>query len=206
MQEIVAIIDRSGSMAGKEADTIGGINATIDQLKQTKEKDEAINFSLKFFDHESFLKIRSLDIDKIRPIPITELKPRGQTALLDAMGDTILFFINKKLLDPNAYESCIIYVATDGFENASRRYNNDSIKNLIQQAKTFKIEILYLGANQDAILESSKFGLDCSQAINYSERQETVEAVYRSVGSAAKRFRVGASVGFTPDERQDSVM
>lgn len=206
MQEIVAIIDRSGSMAGKEADTIGGINATIDQLKQTKEKDEAIHFSLKFFDHESFLKIRSLDIDKIRPIPITELKPRGQTALLDAMGDTILFFINKKLLDPNAYESCIIYVATDGYENASRRYNNDSIKNLIQQAKTFKIEILYLGANQDAILESSKFGLDCNQAINYSERQETVEAVYRSVGSAAKRFRVGASVGFTPDERQDSVM
>ena len=206
MQEIVAIIDRSGSMAGKESDTIGGINATIDQLKKTKEANEKINFSLKFFDHNSYVRIRSLDIEQIRPIPVNELRPRGQTALLDAMGDTILFFINKKLLDSNSFESCIIYVATDGYENASKKYTNETMKTLIEQAKTFKIEILYLGANQDAIFESSKFGLDCNQAINYSERQDTVESAYRNVGNVAKRYRSGAPVAFTQGERQDSVM
>ena len=58
-QEIVALIDRSGSMAGKESDTIGGINTTINELKDTKKEDEEIYFSLKLFDHEQILKIRN---------------------------------------------------------------------------------------------------------------------------------------------------
>ena len=33
IQEVVAIIDSSGSMSEKESDTIGGINSTIKELK-----------------------------------------------------------------------------------------------------------------------------------------------------------------------------
>lgn len=207
IQEVVAIIDRSGSMAGKESDTIGGINATIDELKQSKMNgsNEIIKFSLKFFDHEENLKIRSLDIENIRPLNVSELRPRGQTALLDAMGNTITFFINKKMSDPSSFETCIIYVATDGIENASKKFNKSHIKNLIQQAKMFSIEILYLGANQDAILEANKFGLDASQVLNYTERQDTVQSAYRSVARAAKRYRSGNNTGFLEVERTMSV-
>ena len=204
IQEVVAVVDRSASMIGKETDTIGGINSTIQELKNNKE-NEIIKFSLKFFDHLEFLKIRSLDIENIRPLSINDLKPRGQTALLDAMGNTIQFFLNKKILDPNSFNTCIIYIATDGYENCSKKFSNESIKNLINEAKKYSIEILYLGANQDAILESSKFGLDSTQALNYDETTENIECVYRSAARAAKRYRTGNSIEFLKTERSQSV-
>ncbi len=204
MQEIVAIIDRSGSMSGKEEDTVGGINATIDELKKNKTADENINFSLKFFDHESYLRIRSMDITKVNPIPVTDMKPRGQTAILDAMGDTILFFITKKIKDPNSFTSCIIYVATDGLENCSQRYTNNLVKNLIESGSQYGITLLYLAANQDAILEANKFGLNAEQAINYSETKDTTVNVYRSAGRAAKRVRSGQPAAFLHPERAAS--
>jgi len=204
IQEVVAIIDRSGSMSGKESDTIGGINSTIEELKSDK-NNEIIKFSIKFFDHQEYMKIRSLDIENVRPLNVKDLLPRGQTALLDAMGNTISFFINKKICEPNSFDSCIIYIATDGFENCSKKFTHENIRNLIEQAKNYSIEILYLGANQDAILEASKFGLDAKQAMNYSENTENVESAYRSAARAAKRYRFGDSIEFLEPERVESV-
>ena len=204
IQEVVAIIDRSGSMAGKEADTIGGINSTIQELKNNK-VNEIIKFSVKFFDDREHIKFRSLDIENVRPLNVKDLMPRGQTALLDAMGSTISFFINKKMCEPSSFDSCIIYVATDGHENCSKKFTNEKIRNLINEAKKFSIELLYLGANQDAILEASKFGLDANQAMNYSENTENVESAYRSAASAAKRFRSGESISFLQSERNASL-
>ena len=204
MQEIVAIVDRSGSMAGKEEDTVGGINATIDELKNNKNENENINFSLKFFDHESYLRIRSMDITKVKPIPVSDLRPRGQTAIL--MQWEILFFIllQKKLQIQMHFNSRVIYVATDGLENCSKRYTNVSLKNLIESAANYGITILYLAANQDAILEANKFGLNADNAINYSETKETTENVYRAAGRAAKRVRTGQPAAFLHPERTAS--
>lgn len=203
IHEVVAIVDRSGSMVGKEADTIGGINSTIEELKSNK-CNEIIKFSLKFFDHQEYLKIRSLDVENVIQLNIKDLVPRGQTALLDAIGNTITYYINKKMCDTSSYDTCIIYVATDGHENCSKKFTHENIKNLIEQAKKYSIEILYLGANQDAILEASKFGLDTSQAMNYSENSENVESAYRSAARAAKRYRNGDNIGFLETERSAS--
>lgn len=205
IQEVAAIIDRSGSMAGKESDTIGGINTTINELKKNK-TNEIIKFSLKFFDNKEIIKIKHMDIENVHDLKVSDLVPRGQTALLDAMGKTISYFINKKICEPDSYESCIIYVATDGFENCSKKYDNDKIKNLIQEAKKYMIEVLYLGANQDAIFEASKFGLSRDNAMNYSENHENVNCAYRSLANAAKRHRTGQSVAFSDHERSVSIV
>lgn len=206
IQEIVAIIDRSGSMMGKEEDTIGGINTTIKELQNNKEKDTIINMSIKFFDHESYLKFRHLNINNVRPLKITDLCPRGQTALLDAMGTTINYFLNKKKNNLNCFDSCIIYVATDGFENSSKIFNNDLIKELLYEAKKYNIEILYLGANQDAIFEAAKFGLNSEQAMNYTENKNNINEAYRSLASATKRSRNGSNLSFLKSERNHSLI
>ena len=203
IQEIVAIVDRSGSMIGKEEDTIGGLNSLISDLKENK-NNEIIKFSLKFFDTQENLKYNSIDIENIPTLNVKDLKPRGQTALLDAMGNSISYFVERKKNNDNSFDSCLIYVATDGLENASKKYNNDSIKSLISDAKKSKIEMLYIGANQDAILEASKFGLDTEQAMNYSETSQNVESAYRSLASAAKRQRSGMPTGFLLAERKAS--
>ena len=209
IQEVVAIMDRSGSMRGKEDDTVCGINAAITQLKEQRIETQdttTIRVSIKLFDHEEYLFIRSMDIDKVRPIEKKQYVTRGQTALLDAIGNTLVYFINKKIIDENAYDNCLVYIVTDGYENASRYFTQQQIKDLILNAETnYNIKIVYLAANQDAILEASNLGIDPSQALNYSETSQNVESAYRSAASAAYRQRSGSNVGFTEAERSESV-
>jgi uncharacterized protein YegL len=206
-QEIIGILDRSGSMNGKEADTIGGINAMIAEVKKNKTDDDTICISMKLFDHEEQLKWNSRPIEEVDTFPLDEFIPRGQTALLDALGRTLTFFMEKKLLNPSAYDTCLMYVATDGQENCSKYYSRSKITELIHAAKeSYNIDVIYLGANQDAILEANKLGINVDNAINYSEDSSSTEAVYRAVGRVAsdQRSHPFGSIRFTGPERQAS--
>lgn len=205
IQEVVAIIDRSGSMSGKEADTVGGINSTLDIIRQDLKPDERVNVSIKLFDHEEHLLIRSLNIKDVRPLELRQFVPRGQTALYDAIGSSLTYFMEKKLHEPNSYTKCLIYVATDGCENCSKQFNAQTLKKLITSAQeSYNIELMYLGANQDAILEASKIGIEEGHAINYSETKDECQAVYRSLGNVVNRQRSSAPTAFTQVERSQS--
>ena len=203
--EVVAIIDRSGSMFGKENDTIGGINSAIEVLKTEPEPNTDVKVSIKLFDHEEVMLIRSLDLEQVRPIETRQYCPRGQTALLDAIGNTLKYFIEKKITNSNAYDVCTIYIVTDGLENCSKYYKLETIKEMILNAEqNFGIKILYLAANQDAIFEANKFGIAADQAMNYNENTENVDSAFRGAASAARRHASGYGVSFTPAERSAS--
>lgn len=207
IQEIVGILDRSGSMSGKEADTIGGINSMINELKHNSTQNDDIRVSLKLFDHEEHILWRSKSLDEVNLLDIKEFIPRGQTALLDALGRSLNYFMEKRLMDPNAYSSCLIYIATDGYENASKYYTKLHLKKMIENAKhKYNIDVIYLAANQDAILEASTMGIGKNQAINYNETSATTEAVYRAVGRVAssQRSNLISGVAFSAPERQAS--
>ena len=171
IQEVVAIIDRSGSMRGKEEDTVGGINVAISELKKQKSDEDIIRISIKLFDNEQLMKLRSVDIIEVEEFPVSEFVPRGSTALYDAIGDTLKFFIDKKTCDSTSYDSCLIYVASDGLENASMKYTSHSLKSMIATAESkYNINILYLGANQDAIMQANNIGIRPEHAINYNTK------------------------------------
>lgn len=205
VQEVVAIIDRSGSMSGKEDDTIGGINSTFEVLKEGKEEGTVIKVSIKLFDHEEQMLIHSINLEQVHPIERRQYQPRGQTALLDAIGNTLSYFMEKKLKDSNAYDSCLVYVVTDGLENCSHNFTKTKIKELIKSAdENYNIKVIYLAANQDAIFEASQMGIGEGQAINYSETPENVDAVYRSAAHVAQRQRTTGDSSFTPLERASS--
>ena len=149
--------------------------------------------------------IKSLNINEVRPIELRQYVPRGQTALYDAIGSTLTYFMEKKLHNPTCYDKCLIYVATDGYENCSKNFNADSLKKLIISAqKSYNIELIYLGANQDAILEASKIGILPTHAINYSETSEQCMSAYRSVGNVANRQKSSMETAFTQVERTES--
>tara|TARA_Y100000748_G_scaffold304022_1_gene311348 strand:+ start:984 stop:1736 length:753 start_codon:yes stop_codon:yes gene_type:complete len=202
VQEVVAIMDRSGSMAGKVADSVGGFNTALDVLRKDKEDDTTINVSVKLFDHEEQMLFRSIPITDVRPLEERQFMPRGQTALLDALGNTLTYFMEKKLIDPTAYDCCTIYAVTDGLENCSRIFTKARIKELIKSAEAnYNIKVIYLGANQDAILEAGNLGINPEQAINYSETPDETRAVYRSAAAMASRQRSGVPVEFQTVER-----
>ena len=149
--------------------------------------------------------IRSLDILDVKPIEQHQYVPRGQTALLDAIGNTLTYFMNKKLLNNDAYDSCLIYIVTDGLENASKNFSAKKIKRIVTEAEdNYNIKIIYLAANQDAILEANKYGIDASQALNYSETADNVSSAYRSVANVACRVRSTGNASFTQVERTAS--
>ena len=204
-QEIVVVGDRSGSMSGKEDDTVGGINASIDELKRTKGPDDEVRVSIKLFDHEELLHTRHKNLDEVEPFMRTDFIPRGGTALYDALGNTLVYFMEMKLRDPASFDSCVVYVATDGYENSSKHYSANKLKGVIENAeKTYNITVLYLGANQDAILEAGKFGISAGRAMNYSETSDTIEAAYRGAAACATRTRSSQPPDFLDAERQAS--
>ena len=204
-QEVVAIMDRSGSMTGKIEDSVGGFNSTLDVLRQEQTPEDIINVSVKLFDHEEKLLFRSIPLAGVRPLETRQFVPRGQTALLDAMGNSLTYFMEKKLMDPGAYDCCTIYVVTDGIENASKTFTRKRIKELVKSGeKTYNIKVIYLAANQDAILEAGNLGINAGQAINYSESREETQAAYRSAAAMVGRHRSGGNVEFLRAERSAS--
>jgi|TARA_B110000259_G_scaffold187345_1_gene241196 uncharacterized protein YegL len=205
IQEVVAIMDRSGSMRGKVADSVGGFNTMLDVLRTEQEEKTDINVSVKLFDNEEILLFRSLPLSQVRPLEERQFVPRGQTALLDAIGNTITYFMEKKLLDPAAYDCCTVYVVTDGLENCSRSFTKSHIKELIQAADSkYNIKVIYLAANQDAILEAGNIGINAGQAINYSETPDETNAVYRGAAAMVMRHRSSDPFEFLQVERAAS--
>ena len=204
IHEVVAIIDRSGSMNGKEEDTIGGINSTFEVLKEDPDENVTTKVSIKLFDNEEIMLVKSIDLMDVKPIERHQYRPRGSTALLDAIGNTLKYFIDKKEEEGGAYDVCTIYVVTDGLENSSQKYNDNDIKKMINNASEYNIEILYLGANQDAIFEASKCGIASKNSLNYFESCGNVRSAYRSAATASKRHVSGYDPGFLQVERNAS--
>ena len=189
LTEIVFILDRSGSMAGLEGDTIGGFNAMIE--KQKKEAGEAW-VSTVLFDHESIVLHDRTDIQKIAPMTRADYYVRGCTALLDAVGKAIHHIgnVHKYAREEDRPEKTLFVITTDGMENASREYNYDKVKTMIRrQQEKYGWEFLFLGANIDAAKEAARFGIGADRAANYHADSEGTGVVYETVSDAICHVR-----------------
>ena len=189
LTEIVFILDRSGSMAGLEDDTIGGFNAMIE--KQKKEPGEAL-VSTVLFDNESEVIHDRVDIQKIKPMTRNEYYVRGCTALLDAVGGAIhpIGNVHKYAREEDRPEKTLFVITTDGMENASRKYSYEKLKAMIQRQKEkYGWEFLFLGANIDAAREASRFGISADRAANYHADSKGTNVIYETVNEAITQVR-----------------
>ena len=167
MTELVFILDRSGSMSGLEKDTIGGFNSMIE--KQKREDGQAL-VSTVLFDNESVVIHDRLPLDRVPPLTEEEYYTRGCTALLDAVGGAIHHIgnVHKYARKEDVPEKTLFIITTDGYENASRRYDYEMVRHMIQHEKEkYGWEFLFLGANIDAAAEAKRFGIDADRAVTY---------------------------------------
>lgn len=167
MTELVFILDRSGSMSGLEKDTIGGFNSMIE--KQKREDGQAL-VSTVLFDNESVVIHDRLPLDRVPPLTEREYYTRGCTALLDAVGGAIHHIgnVHKYARKEDVPEKTLFIITTDGYENASRRYDYEKVKKMIQHEKEkYGWDFLFLGANIDAAAEAKRFGISEDRAVTY---------------------------------------
>lgn len=193
LTEIVFILDRSGSMAGLEADTIGGFNAMIE--KQRKEPGEAI-VSTVLFDNECEVIHDRVPLDRVPALTEREYFVRGCTALLDAVGGAIHHIgnVHKYAREEDRPEKTLFVITTDGMENASRRFTYDRLKAMIKRQKErYGWEFLFLGANMDAAREAARFGIGADRAANYHADSEGTNVIYETVSEAITQVRCCAA-------------
>ena len=201
LTEIVFILDRSGSMAGLEGDTIGGFNAMIE--KQKKESGEVV-ISTVLFDNESEVIHDRTDIRKIEQLTDREYYVRGCTALLDAVGGAIYHIgnVHKYAREEDRPEKTLFVITTDGMENASRKYSYEKVRSMIERQKEkYGWEFIFLGANIDATKEAARFGIGEAHAANYHADGLGTAVIYEAMNEAVRNVRTCRSVN--PDWKKN---
>ncbi len=194
---IHVILDRSGSMYTILEDTIGGYNTFLDTQKDL---NIPIKWSTTFFDYETETIIDNVDIKDVPKLDSSTFIPKGGTALYDAIGEIVMNIHAKNTKEQ--YKKIIIVIITDGKENASKNYSSSAISKIIGTHDNY--DFLYLGANQNAILEAKKIGLKENASIEYDTSKAAISAVYEAASAQVKNHISGTSEGihFTPSQRQ----
>ena len=189
LTELVFILDRSGSMGGLEADTIGGFNAMIE--KQKKESGEAY-VSTVLFDNTSEVIHDRLCLSAVPELTEEQYFVRGCTALLDAVGGAIHHIgnVHKYIRKEDVPDKTLFVITTDGMENASRKYTYEKVRKMIERQKErYGWEFLFLGANIDAAREAKRFGISADRAANYHCDEEGTALNYEVISEAVSRVR-----------------
>lgn len=197
LTELVFILDKSGSMSGLEADTIGGYNS---MLAKQKAVDGECYITTVLFDNNYELLHDRIDIKAVSPITDKEYQVGGSTALLDAIGRTINKIGNAQKHTAEDYraEKVMFVIITDGEENSSREYTAEKIKAQIERQKEkYGWEFIFLGANIDAVQTAGRFGIAPDRAIDYLADSEGTELNFKVMASAVATFRESGTVDET---------
>ena len=189
LTELVFILDRSGSMTGLEADTIGGFNSMIE--KQKREKGECL-VSLVLFDHNMEVILDRTPIEQVKPLTEREYYTRGNTALIDAMGGAIHHIgnVHKYAREEDVPEKTVFVITTDGMENASHVYTADKVREMVKHKQDkYGWEFLFLGANIDAVETARRYGLREGHAVRFHNDKEGVKLNYEVVSDTIAHVR-----------------
>ena len=189
LTELVFILDRSGSMRGLEADTIGGFNSLIEKQKQ--EAGEAY-VSCVLFDSEAQVIYDRVPLQNIEPMTDKQYYVRGSTALLDALGGAVhhIATVHRYAREEDRPAKTMFVVITDGMENASRHYSGEQVREMVKlEQEKYHWEFLFLGANIDAIAAAGRFGIRADRAVNYEHDGEGTRLNFESLHRAVSSYR-----------------
>lgn len=189
LTELVFILDRSGSMAGLESDTIGGFNSMIENQKN--EPGEA-RVTTVVFDNEYKMIHDAIDIKEIAPLTRKDYYVGGMTALMDAVGHTINHIGRRLAYTPEAERpgQVIVMITTDGYENASHEFTRDKVKSMIEhQTNIYSWKFMFLGANIDAAREAQSIGISQDFAAQYTASEIGTKSVYCCMDAMVSSMR-----------------
>ncbi|MCA1321012.1 VWA domain-containing protein [Bacillus tianshenii] len=180
LTEIIFLLDRSGSMSGLEQDTIGGFNTFIQKLCE-HEGDTLLTTVL--FDSQYEILWNGVDAKSVT-LTDNDYFVRGTTALLDAVGKTILD-VGHRLANTEEDQrpkNVIFVITTDGEENSSREFTYAKVRDLIHhQQEKYSWEFIFMGANIDSEREAGNLGISKEMAYNFEATETGMAVMYDAV-------------------------
>lgn len=175
--DLTLIIDRSGSMQSIAKDMEGGFSTFL--TKEKKSGDET-KVSIVYFDDIIEQDVQSADIKDINGIKIV---PRGSTALLDAVGQTVVKTGERLAAIPEDERPnrVLVYIITDGQENASKEYSLEQIREkIVHQREQYAWDFVFLGANIDSFGVGGNLGVCRASTANFDSTHDGVAAMWMS--------------------------
>lgn len=204
LTDITIVLDRSGSMQSVSTDTIGGFN---EFLKSQKAAPGEATLTLAQFDDVYEIVHQGVNIQDVPDLTTETFIPRGYTALLDAIGRSIIATGSRLAALPESERpsKVIFVILTDGHENASKEMTRAKITEMINhQTKAYQWEFVFLGANQDAIQAGAAMGVSANNSMTYAANAVGTQCVFASVGKRMTSYRAGGqSMGFFEDEDRE---
>ncbi len=191
--ELILILDKSGSMYNLTTDTIGGYNSMI-----AKQKESALpaKVTTVLFNNKSEFLYTQKDLAEVPEMTTKEYSAESTTALLDAIGSTIRKVDSFEGISDKTTQ-VIVVIITDGYENASKEYNLETIKSLVSERQNTKDwKFIFMGANIDAIKAADSLGIDTRNAVKYKNTSVGVKANFDAVAN----FTQSAAEGNTASE------
>jgi len=196
---LMLIVDRSGSMSSIRDDMVGGLTTLVEEQRK---QPGLLTISMVSFDNQIELQHQMATPDAVT----IELEPRGGTALYDAMG----FGLNTLQADIDALpdhakpETVQVVVVTDGHENASAEYTGKTVKRLVEGKTKDNWDIVFLGANQDAVMKAAELGIERDRSMTYGANSGGVTNATESLNRYVSDRRRSGQTAFSPDERRKS--
>jgi len=202
LTDITLLLDRTGSMQVVRDETISAVNRFLEEQKQVPKE---ATFTLVQFDSQDPFEViqRAVPLREARPLTAETYVPRAWTPLLDAIGRTINDAGARlgALLEGDRPGKVVLAIITDGLENASKEFSRAKILEMItHQREAYQWQIVFLGANQDAIQEGAGLGVPKSASLTYGATPAGVQAAYASLSQNVAAYRVGASVAMSWSE------
>ena len=184
----LVILDESGSMSGLEKVSVGGVNETIQTIKEAyhsnPEQEQVL--TMVTFSKQNDVRVvyhySSCNINDVEEMPLSKFNPNGMTPLWDVMGN-MCTRIEK---ETDAETLVLVTIITDGMENASTEYNRESIKSLVDRLDQVGRVFTYIGANQDAVYEANSMGI--RNALQYDSDEEGTKAMWDQERNSRKAF------------------
>ena len=211
LTDITIVLDRSGSMASVKDATIEAFNGF---LHSQKTGDGDVQLSLVQFDDQYEPLLNAVPMAQVADLTPTTFEPRGSTALLDAIGRTIVETGQRlsQMPEPQRPGTVVFVIQTDGFENASHNFRIEQINSMIaEQRQQYSWEFIFLGANQDAIASASQYGIGAGQALSYSQDAagtlgafRVLERKFQSHRTARAQGDTAAKLEFTDADRHEA--
>lgn len=161
MQEIICLLDKSGSMQNVKNDAVGGFNAF---LEDQKKYPSPANLTLAWFDDTFEISFEG-NIQDAKEI--SHWPSGGMTALYDGIGK--VFQHVSERFTKESPEKVIFAILTDGEENNSKEYSKQNVADLIKEHQDkYGWEVIFLAADQDAWAVSSQLNIKSANTIAYA--------------------------------------